>query len=60
MQEEEEVVVVQEVELTAPDPSPEVTLHGPSSILNENRDLEYANEREDQHAGNQRGETGEE
>ena len=37
-----------------------VTLHGSSSILNENRDLEYANERENQYAGDQRGETGEE
>jgi len=39
--------------------SPEVTLQGQSSILNENRDLEYANEREDQDSGDQRGETGE-
>ena len=52
---QEEVVVV--VELAVPEP-PELCVHaaGSSSILNENRELEYANEREDQDSSHQRGE----
>ena len=51
---QEEVVVV---ELAVPEP-PELCVHaaGSSSILNENRDLDYTNESEDQYASHQHGE----
>ena len=50
---QEEVVVV---ELAVPEP-PELCVHaaGSSSILNEKRDLEYANEREEKYASHQHG-----
>ena len=45
------------VELAVPEP-PELCVHaaGSSSILNENRDLDYTNESEDQYASHQHGE----
>ena len=45
------------VELAVPEP-PELCVHaaGSSSILNEKRDLEYANEREEKYASHQHGE----